>query len=447
MKQTSKVINIIKTLKIDSDSIDSKLREELLKLNGMISHSYIKTIKKQIELGITDIYDRYIDFSNNCNPKDSSSLKSFCIKYGEEHGNILFKLKKEKTAHTIEGYISKYGIEEGTLKFRELSKSRSISLENCKRRYGEAAGIEFHTNYWNNTSFGMSKEKFKKRFGDNWEIEYNNYVDFCKYRASLEYLTDKHGDDVGLEKWNDINESKRNKLSKETFITECLSDGCSYDDIISKIDDRWNNNSKSSFVKRYGEIDGEKKYQLYISKCRSSNKLCPEYYHNLGLSDDDEIRKLIIAEQIKRNVNVGYRSSKIATKTLKPMAEGLVSRGYCNDYRLEDEFRIDLTDKEIDISGNYFYFYDLTIPELNLIIEYHGERFHDKVDYDSTKNMTYDSFIDNFNKDLFKKFVAEQRGFMVFVIREWEIKQDLLSIFEYFEKEYKGTESWIPTFV
>jgi hypothetical protein len=446
MKHIPKVQDVIKTLKLDVYSLDIKLRDDLNKLNGLITYSYIKIIEKQIELGLIDIYDRYINFYRTCNPKDSSSLKSFCIKYGDEHGPLLFRLKADATVHTLKGYISKYGIEEGTLKFRELSTNKSISLENCKRRYGDIAGVEFYTDYWSKTSFGMSKEKFKKRFGDNWEIEYNNYVDFCKYRASPEYLIDKHGVDDGLDKWNNRQESKRSKQSKESFVTNCLSDGCSYDDIITKIDNRWNNTSLSSFVRRYGDIDGEKNYQIYISKCRSSNKLCPEYYHNLGLSDN-EIRKTIIAEQIKRNVHVKYRSSKIATKTLKPIAEGLVSRGYCNDYKLEDEFRIDLTDKETDVSGNYFYFYDLTIPELKLIIEYHGERFHDKVDYTSTKMMSYDSFIDNFNKDLFKKFVAEQRGFMVFIIREWEIKQDLFDVFDYFEKEYKGTESWIPTFV
>ena len=59
-----------------------------------------------------------------------------------------------------------------------------------------------------------------------------------------------------------------------------------------------------------------------------------------------------------------------------------------------------------------------------MIIEYHGVRWHDDVDYSSTINMSKKSFINDFNFDLFKKWLAEQRGFTVFVLRSWNLIED-----------------------
>jgi very-short-patch-repair endonuclease len=74
-------------------------------------------------------------------------------------------------------------------------------------------------------------------------------------------------------------------------------------------------------------------------------------------------------------------------------------------------------------------YYDFTLPSKNVIIEYHGEYYHDDVDYDKTIHMKFEDFDINYNRDLFKKWLAESKGFTVYILRSWEIKSDLLHLY------------------
>ena len=47
------------------------------------------------------------------------------------------------------------------------------------------------------------------------------------------------------------------------------------------------------------------------------------------------------------------------------------------------------------------------------------------INYDLTKNMVSTDF----NNDLFKKWIAEQREYDIFIVRSWELKHDLLNLF------------------
>ncbi len=77
------------------------------------------------------------------------------------------------------------------------------------------------------------------------------------------------------------------------------------------------------------------------------------------------------------------------------------------------------------------FFYDCFIPELNLIIEYHGVRFHSDIDYNSTLTINKNDIYDvKYNRDFFKKWVAEQRGYTVFILRSWKINNDLELLFK-----------------
>ena len=78
------------------------------------------------------------------------------------------------------------------------------------------------------------------------------------------------------------------------------------------------------------------------------------------------------------------------------------------------------------------FFYDFFVSDINLIIEYNGVRFHDDIDYDSTidKKEEYLYTIE-YNKDFYKKWLAEKRGYTVLILRSWKIKEDLNKMFNF----------------
>ena len=68
---------------------------------------------------------------------------------------------------------------------------------------------------------------------------------------------------------------------------------------------------------------------------------------------------------------------------------------------------------------------------INLIIEYHGFRFHDNIDYDSTLNVSENEIQKiEYNRDFYKKWIAEFRGYKVFILRSWFLNEDLNRLFE-----------------
>ena len=85
--------------KLSSEEIEKLV--EMEKNGKVFSKSKINTILKQIELGVEDITVRLENVEKEINPRDSSSLKSFILRYGEKHGEILYKEKIEKTKSQI----------------------------------------------------------------------------------------------------------------------------------------------------------------------------------------------------------------------------------------------------------------------------------------------------------------------------------------------------------
>jgi len=168
-------------------------------------------------------------------------------------------------------------------------------------------------------------------------------------------------------------------------------------------------------------------YEEYVKKCKLNSVLCIEYYISRGYSIEDAFA-MVTKIQVERNSLVS-RYSKESLKYLDVLSEYFTSLDKQTLYK-NKECLIRLTENEYNISTNRFYFYDFTIPDLNVIIEYHGTYYHDDVDYDKTITMGESDFILNFNKDLYKKWIAEQRGYQVFILRAWEIKSDIINLYK-----------------
>ncbi len=387
----------------------------------------LKILSEQIMLGLDNPYNRIVELLKY--PKDSSSLEVFKIKYGDLEGIKRYKKKNDKTKQTEEKYIKKYGEIDGPIKYREYCKSKSMSLEMCIKRYGEVEGPIIFRNYWDTTGFGTTKRAFKKRHGDDWE---KYYKEFCTSQGKSNSLSGKilkYGKEDGTIKYKELNMKKSKSLSKESFVKNLLDSGASFSDIQNAISERWSNTSIKSFISRYGEVEGHIKYQEFIKKVKEENLLCLEYYEKRNIPNDVAF-EIISKIQWERNSKIS-RHSKESLKYLDKLYVIFTDRGYHSQYK-ENEFGICLTYNEYNLhKKNRMFFYDFYVPDLKLIIEYHGERFHDDIDYDSTINVDiYKLKNAEYNKDFYKKWIAEQRDFNVIILRSWKINDDLNKMFE-----------------
>lgn len=391
--------------------------------NKTYLHNSFKIIAKQIELGIEDIYERHYRIKNELKPRDSSSLNSFVIKYGEKHGKNMFDEKNSKTAITLKSFEKRYGKDLAQEKYREYCIKKGTSLEGFIMRFGEIEGRIRHKEYWENTNFSTKKEKFIERYGQNeGTLKYEETLSKIGYANTVDYYIEKYGEAEGISIYNEINEKKKKSQSKSTMIEKMLDQGNTLDEISLAIEDRWSN-SRETYIRKHGEIEGNKKYEEYVSNLKINNPICIEYYRERNIEDD--IAYDIISEiQFKRQSKNNFYS-KESMRTILPFVHEIENQLNIKCLYGENEFHIRLRKEENHVSNKRFLFYDFTFPDISLIIEYHGVRFHEKLDYDKTKNMNFNDFTKDFKIDYFKKWVAEQRGFDVIIVRSWEKKKDV----------------------
>lgn len=415
------------------DSID-EYQEDLIKLvnahneNRFSLYPRINLLAEQISLKLDNLYDRIIELLKY--GKDSSSLEVYKLRYGEVEGEKRHQIKTDKTKQTLDKYIKKYGETDGKIKYEEYCKSKSMSLDMFIRRYGEEEGNLKFREYWDTTGFGTSKRAFQKRHGEDWERYYNDYAKSQGYNNTLEGKIAKYGKKDGTKKYEELNRKKSKSLSKEFFIQTLLDSGASFSDIQNAIIERWDTVSLKSFTSRYGEENGKLKYDEHIRKSKENNPICIEYYEKRNIPEN--VAFGIISNIQWERCEKLSRFSKESLKYFLPLNEIFHNRGISCQYK-QNEFGILLSQDEYKIyKKNRFFFYDFYVPDLNLIIEYHGERFHDDIDYDETLNVSKDEIFNlQYNKDFYKKWVAEQRGFTVLILRSWRISEDLKNMFDF----------------
>jgi hypothetical protein len=128
--------------------------------------------------------------------KTAVTKENFIKKYGEEDGLIRWDTYCQKQAETnsFEYKNKKFGWTED--QFNDYNKSRAVTLENMIEKYGETDGIE----------------------------KWSKYCDQQRYTKTKDYLISKYGEQVGTQKYLDINRKKSEphdpkQLSKKLGIT------------------------------------------------------------------------------------------------------------------------------------------------------------------------------------------------------------------------------------
>lgn len=404
--------------------------KEIQKIYDNYGAVSVNIISKQITMNIKSIFKRYRLCKENLNDKDTSSYKSFILRYGFKYGKPMFEQRKKDITTTLESMQRKYGVEIGTIKWNEMCEKRSFNLNGFILRYGEKEGLEKYNEFWRNTNFSTSKIAFIRRHGEKEGLEkYNTFKNKQKYNNSIESYIEKYGKDEGYRLYNERSEKRKLNSTKIKFVQKLLESGKNIDEINLCINRRFDHTSKKSFMLKYGDALGEEKYNNFIKNLKENNVICIEYYRKRGIPDDVAF-PIITDLQCTRNKNIVNVSRESLNHLLK-IVTNITSETNVPCFYGEDEYFIKLSKSEFDLSNKRIFFYDFSFTDLKLIIEYHGEKFHDDVDYNSTLNLTSDDFKKEFNMDLFKKYVAEQRGFDVKIVRSWNIKEDKMELFNY----------------
>jgi hypothetical protein len=339
-----------------------------------------------------------------------------------------FKLKKSKI-YCYGQNKNCPGIKMNSNSAEFISKTLNMSLEEALIHIKKNNKSSFYKENWKDLEEYKKSQRrdinfFKKKYDNNWEIEYKKYKNKISKSNSLERYILEYGEKDGLEVFNLIS-SKKDSMSFKFFLEKNLND---YNKAL--ID--FQNRKKSvvlnidGFVNRDGIELGNYKYNNFIDKKRNkmldllSNMTIEERYKKYSMSIDNLCSKYgCIDGKIKYDnwVNSCLVPMLRASKESMIIFNRVID--YLNNINILD-FYVGYMDKSEYFlkDGSKIFFYDFTIKSLKIIIEYNGVAFHPKLenldDFKSIYNRL--SSIELYNKQKYKVDFAKSKGFKVLEI-------------------------------
>jgi len=274
---------------------------------------------------------------------------------------------------------------------------------------------EEYSNYQRRDVHFYGEDKFKK------------VISKIKYKNSIERYIKDYGSE-GIKKYKDIQKSKDSSSLKH-FMNLYSEDEAKirYEEKKKKclVD-------KQSYIKRYGEIQGLEKFMsAQKSRIEKLNKRLED------MSEEDR-RKLWDKSSLDYFISTygvvegekKFKEHCIKTSPGKTSKESLLFLKQfvdkCKEYNLKyyigdgdkkEYFIYDETERKIS-------FYDFCIPELKIIIEYHGSMFHFNPKYNYKNNfikLTGKSLNEMREKDTYKRRLAKDNGFSIFEIFDTDV--------------------------
>jgi len=326
-------------------------------------------------------------------------------------------------ASVKQAWIRKYGEEEGLKRWDERKKLSAITKDNLIIKYGEGVGLE----------------------------RWDSYKDKLKKRGTRQWYTDKYGEEEGVIKYME----KNAKLS--IGVETLRNNGYSEEEIeiIRSVHTKKSVRSIYNFIKEYGEVEGTKKYDLYREKNRLNSSWGLNFWVN-KCNGHIEKAKIRLKEHQSRNINWWVSKYGEIDGTLKynewvgkttsaMMCGDTISKG---QKELEDDiskiysgkilghresYGIILTNNEkrnYNIKNSILY-PDIILPELNIIIRYHGDFWHAS----PKKFVNEEEVLPKINKsvkdirliDEEKDNLYKNRGYKVIIVWESDYKNDKLT--------------------
>jgi len=264
-----------------------------------------------------------------------------------------------------------------------ISKRDNISLEEANIKI-----IEYKK------SKATSKENFIKKYGEEEGLKKFRLFQNTSKHTEEKYI-EKYGHDLGKIKWSEY----KNKKSKNTVFNS------SY----------WIN---KGFSKEEAELKRKEFYE------KNLNTSSVDFWIKKGYSSDEAIVKV---EQILNKKKVQFcNASKKSLRYFEPLSCFLKQKNIKHFFGFKENKEYYIYNKE----KKRLSYYDFTIPDLKIIIEYNGEKFHPNPSKLNSKEWSeWKRF--SFSKkevqldanavyllDKEKKDLAESKGFDYYII--WE---------------------------
>ena len=369
-----------KLLKIKNfDKMDINLFHNICSLALKYNIPFNRVSRDINDIGDLFDYDRYLkllEFKKE--NKLSSGLIFNKLKYGDEVGEKIFRNKINKVTKTNTPYRCEYWLKKG---FKESECDFKIN----EYKKNKATSLEGFINR-------HGEEEGLKRF--------QKFQETSKH--TLKKYVNLYGQEEGLKKWNEyINV----KLETSVFTKKY-----------------WIN-------KGFSEEEAEIKRKEFHNE--NLNTSTVQFWINKGLTEEEARDKI---ENIYNKRDVKFRSaSKSSLKIFKPIIE----------YFQNLDFKIGVNgNNELYLYDNEkkkFFYYDLAIPSLKLIFEYHGEKFHPYHTITEEKDLlkwnTFNPFINNKvtlngiearKQDEYKKDLAIKNGYKYHIIWSSDNKKETI---------------------
>jgi len=224
----------------------------------------------------------------------------FCYNKNSKYKEIITKnqwhekYNKNKNTNTKENYIKRYGNILGKQKWDEYRNKIAATLKNFIKRHGDILGKQKWDEYRNKQAKSNTFEYKKAKYG--WTKE--QFDEYNKNRAcTLENFIKRHGEIDGQRKWDNYVENQRDVgCSKKYFIEKYgKNDGT----FIYKELNKKKAHTLENFILKYDDEIGLKKYTEYIDK-----KQCP-YHSKIA----DELFLIISNKLLDLNYSQIYTNS------------------------------------------------------------------------------------------------------------------------------------------
>lgn len=256
------------------------------------------------------------------------------------------------------------------LEYKKLNKF-SVDEEYYKLKFGEVDGLIKHKEKINKThNLSPYKKEYWINKGFNSDLEINNKIsEYKKSKAtSLDGFIKRHGEIEGVKKFEEFKSTSKHTLEKYIDLYG-LEEGnekwLKYLDVKKET---------SVFTKNYwvnkGLSEDESENMRKKFHYENLNTSTVEFWINKGLSEDEAKLKV---EEIYNKRGVKFRSaSKASLKIFTPVINYFKDSGLVFKIGVKNNKEYAIYNK----NDKKLYYYDFTIPELKLIFEYHGEKYH-----------------------------------------------------------------------
>jgi hypothetical protein len=228
------------------------------------------------------------------NKQKSGSIDNYIAKYGLEEGTKRYKEVNLKKRFTLENQIAKYGLEEGTRRYNEKVANDKIkgTLQGYINKYGSEIGKQKYLE--KNAKLSVGVDSLRKRGYSEDEIKNIKAKHANNSIISLENLILRYGNEDGTaryEKWK----SESRQRSHRT-IEFWIAKGYTEEQAKQMVSELQTTSSLDRLISKYGEELGKQKYhEINLRKTKHLGTF-KNSISKLEINFFNELSKLLILD-------------------------------------------------------------------------------------------------------------------------------------------------------